>query len=206
LKQLHGSNIAHQDLKPSNVLVFDGRTSKLADLGRAAYQGHTPGHDHLHVAGDPTYAPPDLAYGFVLPEWNMRRLSCDVYHLGSMIVFFFTGMGMTGLLFKHLDLAFQPSARPFAGGWTGTFEDVLPYVREAFERAIEEFGNHVPDPKLREKLVTMVRQLCEPDSRLRGHPLTRRQGGGNSFSLERYITDLDLLARRAEVGTYKEAA
>ena len=136
----------------------------------------------------------------------MRRLSCDVYHLGSMIVFFFTGMGMTTLLFKHLDPSFQPSANPFTGEWTGTFEGVLPYVREAFERAIEEFGGHIADPKLRDKLVTMVRQLCEPDSRLRGHPLTRRPGGGNSFSLERYITDLDLMARRAEVGTYKEAA
>jgi serine/threonine protein kinase len=32
LKQLHGCGIAHQDLKPSNVLVFAGTTSKLSDL------------------------------------------------------------------------------------------------------------------------------------------------------------------------------
>lgn len=42
LNQLHTNGIAHQDLKPSNVLVFENKVAKLADLGRAAYQGHTP--------------------------------------------------------------------------------------------------------------------------------------------------------------------
>src|SRR6185437_7605631 len=41
LMQLHSAGIAHQDLKPSNVLVFEGKTSKVSDLGRAAYQGRT---------------------------------------------------------------------------------------------------------------------------------------------------------------------
>ena len=31
--------IAHQDLKPSNVLVFSRRISKVGDLGRAAVRG-----------------------------------------------------------------------------------------------------------------------------------------------------------------------
>ena len=35
LQQLHSVEIAHQDLKPSNVLIFDDDYSKLADLGRA---------------------------------------------------------------------------------------------------------------------------------------------------------------------------
>jgi hypothetical protein len=118
-----------------------------------------------------------------------------------MVVFFFLGVGMTPLVFKHLDTAFQPSARPFHGGWTGTFHGVLSYVRDAFDRAILEFGGQIPNEALRAKLTTIVRQLCEPDSRLRGHPLSRSTTG-NSFSLERYITDFDLLARRAEIGMY----
>ena len=125
LKQLHSSGVAHQDLKPSNILVFEGRISKLADLGRASYRGHSPAHDQLAFAGDPIYAPPDLAYGFNPSEWNMRRLGCDAYHLGSMVVFFFAGTGMTPLLLKHLDRGFHPAAHPFNGGWTGTFEDVV---------------------------------------------------------------------------------
>jgi serine/threonine protein kinase len=201
LKQLHGSGIAHQDLKPSNVLVFEGKISKLADLGRAAYQGHAPDHDQLTFAGDPAYVPPDLAYGFTLPEWNMRRLSCDAYHLGSMVIFFFCGMGMTPLLLKNLDKSLHPAAAPFHGGWTGTFQEALSYVREAFDRAIIEFSNEIRDPKLKQKLSIIVRQLCEPDPRLRGHPLTNSKNG-NSFAMERYISEFDLLAHRAEIGMY----
>ena len=44
-------------------------------------------------------------------------------------------------------------------------------------------------------IVTIVEELCEPDPRLRGHPLNRF-GKGNQYSLERYIAKFDLLARR----------
>lgn len=201
LKQLHTNGIAHQDLKPSNVLVFNKNTFKLADLGRASFQGHTPRHDELPVAGDPNYAPLDLAYGFVLPDWNTRRLGCDFYHLGCMVVFFFTGVSMTALTLEHLDDTFHPLY--FGGNYRGSYEDVLPYVRKAFNEAIEEFGNQITDERLRRELTQIVRQLCEPDISLRGHP-KNRSASGNSFSLERYLTIFDVLARRAEAGMFKE--
>lgn len=45
LTQLHGQQIAHQDLKPSNVLVFDSKIAKVGDLGRAALKGSFPPHE-----------------------------------------------------------------------------------------------------------------------------------------------------------------
>ena len=36
IQQLHGLTIAHQDLKPSNVLVFDDMDCRVADLGRSS--------------------------------------------------------------------------------------------------------------------------------------------------------------------------
>src|SRR6185437_6181885 len=102
LMQLHSAGIAHQDLKPSNVLVFEGKTSKVSDLGRAAYQGRTGPCDDLSFAGDPSYAPPELIYGHVDSDWRKRRLGCDLYLLGSMVAFFFTGAGSTGLLMCEL--------------------------------------------------------------------------------------------------------
>jgi len=39
LKQLHWAGIAHQGIKPSNILVFDNGESKISDLGHAWAKG-----------------------------------------------------------------------------------------------------------------------------------------------------------------------
>jgi serine/threonine protein kinase len=203
LRQLHAARIYHQDLKPSNVLVFDGNESKLSDLGRAVYEGESAPHYNLAFAGDPAYAPPDLAYLAVPSDLRQWRLSCDAYHLGSMLVFFFTGVGMTPLLMKHLDPLLQPRIFPYNGRWSGTYQEVLPYVRKSFDDAVIEFGERITNAKLREQLTRIVRELCDPDSNLRGHPKNRSRNG-NSFSLERYISEFELLRHRAEVGIYED--
>ncbi len=195
LNQLHTEEIAHQDLKPSNVLVFDAKTSKLADLGRASSRGQAPPHENREVAGDPEYAPLELCYHHVLPDWNSRRLGCDMYLLGGMVVFLFARANLTAMTLQELD----PSLRP--GAWQGTYADVLPYVREAFERALSTFAQDVDRaaPQLTAHLVQIVRELCDPDPALRGDPQERRPGA-NQFLLIRYVSLFDLLARRAEAG------
>jgi serine/threonine protein kinase len=190
LHQLHGQGIAHQDLKPSNVMVFKGTGSKVADLGRAAAKGQSPPYEDLEVPGDPSYAPPELLYGLCSPDWNQRRFGCDAYLLGSMIVFFFTGTGMTSVLFAELDPLCHWTS------WQGTYEEVLPYVREAFNRSLETLSQSI-NPEVREPITTIVRQLCEPDPDYRGHPKSQSTLG-NPYSLERYVSTLDLVARRVE--------
>jgi serine/threonine protein kinase len=194
LRQLHSQDIAHQDLKPSNVLVFEGaKVSKVADLGRASARGESPPHDKAIVAGDPEYAPLELCYDHVLSDWNPRRLGCDAYLLGGMAVFFFGQGNITAMVLDNL----HPSHRP--GAWRDTYPQVLPYVRDAFERALVTFGADVDrhGAHLRGTLVQMVRELCDPDPGLRGDP-SQRKPGANQFSLERYITRFDLLARQEE--------
>ena len=39
-----------------------------------------------------------MLYGEAPREWNARRIGCDVYHLGSMVVFFVTREAMTPLM------------------------------------------------------------------------------------------------------------
>lgn len=190
LRQLHNVGIAHQDLKPSNVLVFGDDLRKLADLGRAAYRGHSAPHEDYVIPGDPAYAPPELLYDYVSSEWPVRRFGCDAYLLGSMMLFLVTGMSASGLLVSNL----HEDYRPFR--WAGTFEEVLPYLREAFGQLLESFEAAVPTD-FQTDLSEVARQLCDPDPRLRGHPRDRA-GRGNPFSLERYVTRFDVLASRAE--------
>lgn len=191
LFQLHGQGIAHQDLKPSNILLFRGSISKIADLGRAAYQGHEAPHEDYQVAGDWSYAPPELLYGHLPSDWSARRYGCDAYLLGSMVVFLFTALSMTSLLLGAL----HPSQHWRV--WRGRFPDILPFLREAFGRAVDGFEKSVPEV-VRDDLSMMLRQLCDPDPALRGHPLTRARKG-NPYSLERYVSRFNLLAGRAEI-------
>jgi serine/threonine protein kinase len=102
IHQLHSAGIAHQDVKPSNILVFGKRTSKVADLGSASQKGTVCPRDDRHFAGDPSYAPPELLYGYLDPDWANRRFGCDAYLLGSMIIFMFTGLNATGLLLSKM--------------------------------------------------------------------------------------------------------
>jgi serine/threonine protein kinase len=193
LEQLHSMNVAHQDVKPSNVLLFDDLTSsKLGDLGRAAEKGVEPPHYDDPVPGDRGYAPPELLYDAVPNSWDAKRMGCDAYLLGSMIASLFTTVAMTPLIMMKLDERFRWM------NWHGSYEEVLPYIRAAFVDAIAYVADEFP-LELRSELTEALEQLCDPDPSLRGHPLNRRMRFGNPYSLERYISKFNTLASRAEI-------
>jgi serine/threonine protein kinase len=192
IAQLHAANIAHQDLKPSNVMTFEG-AAKIGDLGRASLKDAPPlPHDEQCIAGDRTYAPPELAYGFILQDWRARRLGCDLYHLASIGTFLLTGVSLTALWLQELDESMRP------GQWQGTFAEVLPFIRDAYDTAMARVGARLP-PALRADTCELLRQLGDPDPALRGHP-RNRIGHANHYSLERFVAKLDLLATKAEGG------
>jgi eukaryotic-like serine/threonine-protein kinase len=193
LYQLHSAKVAHQDLKPSNVLVFDADLSKVADLGCASVHGIVCPRDNNPFAGDSTYAPPDLLYGSIDPDWLRRRQAADVYHLGSMVTFFFCGIGMTAMILANVPPDHLPTV------WGGRYSEVLAEVRDAFGLALEQFSKNVPGDRLRKTLREAVSQLCDPEPSRRGHPSNRR-GSANPFSLERYVNLFNLLAQRAAIG------
>jgi len=190
-RQLHDNGVAHQDLKPSNVLVFGGIASKVADLGCASVQGTASPRDNEEIAGDWTYAPPELLYGELSSDWRVRRFACDLYQLGSLAVFLFTGQNVTSLLMSCLAKEHRP------GQWGDGYLEVLPFIRAAYDEVMEEFAASCPT-SVRDELVQRVRELCDPDVALRGHPLNRA-GRGNPYSLERYVASFDLLAGKVEV-------
>ncbi|MDY0885379.1 protein kinase [Dongia soli] len=95
LWQIHKEMIAHQDIKPSNILLYTKAGSKIADFGRSARKGHPVWHDDRKFAGDRSYAPPELLYGYTHADFVPRRMGCDLYMLGNLAAFLFTGVNVT---------------------------------------------------------------------------------------------------------------
>jgi serine/threonine protein kinase len=200
LTQLHSASVAHQDVKPSNVLHFEAqRTFKIGDVGRAIQEGIPVPHEKYGIAGDPAYAPPELLYGHFIPDWRTRRLGCDLYMFGSLIAFFFLGQGLTPLMINKIEPTFLPRSR--GGSWGGTYIEALPIVRRVFSDVLEELSIRVPI-EFEEDVVKSVRELCEPDPVLRGHPLNRRT---SQFDLSRYVSLFDLLSAKAAVSSRRQA-
>ncbi len=201
LRQLHSRMIAHQDVKLSNVLIFPaGAGAKISDLGRSVRQGRNIPHEMQDWPGELAYAPPEVIYGFIPEEFGARRFTADLYLLGSITCALFTGVQINAFLHDELPSEFFPP--DLNGTYTGSFADVLPHLKDAFERSMARISSALPSgTPYSERLPQMIREWCDPDPRERGHPVTRAQfgGNGNTYGLERYLSDLDLLANKAEL-------
>jgi len=194
ISQLHSKMIAHQDLKPSNVLIFNddsGTSGKIGDLGRATSPQIPSQVDSFDIAGDPTYAPPEQQYRATPVDYLDRRLGCDVYQLGSMLSFMFTGNHINTLV----QMEIYPEHNCF--NWRGTYAEVLPYLKDTYVRVIQRI-RELCCHELRDEIAPMIGYLCHPDVKERGHPLARRLQK-NVFSLDRVVSKLDLLSRRMEI-------
>ena len=156
LMQLHREQIAHQDLKPSNVLTYGNDGCRVADFGRSSRRGRDIWVDELKIAGDPSYAPPEQQYSHTHGDFVVRRIGCDLYLLGNLAAFLFTGINMTAALFSRMDPALCPQ------NWAGTYEQVLPHLQRAFADAVADISASI-DPLVRDQITTLVRELCNPD-------------------------------------------
>jgi serine/threonine protein kinase len=193
MQQLNQAKIVHQDLKPSNVLIFENEFEKIADLGRAWHASRDSPHDSMTCAGDEGYAPPELLYGFTSQDERERRYGADFYLLGSMVFFMFSGLRANALLFLELDEAHHPRV------WQGTYQEVLPYLSHAFSKMIQDFIASFSDQVLAAEIGDIVFQMCNPDIAARGDRLHAAMHG-SKFGLQRFISRLDRLKMQARLG------
>lgn len=194
LAQLHSVGIAHQDLKPSNVLVFPDEGSKLSDLGRASHINTPSAVDGFRIPGDTGYAPPEQWYGWCnAPGFSVRYLA-DMYNLGSLILFFFLNCSATTAIGSRIS---QKHAKNFSGS---DFIHDLPYIQHAFAEVLDELHERVQElaGDLAEEILVTARQLCEPDPRRRGDPKVLGSAHRPQHDLQPYISRFDRLAKHAE--------
>ncbi|MPT14500.1 MAG: hypothetical protein E2601_06295 [Microbacterium sp.] len=194
IRQLHKQEIAHQDIKPANALVFarpegGNPKGKVADLGRAHKSGIPTSHSGAVVPGDRSFAPPELLYGYQHPDIATRRFGGDVYQLGSLICYAFSGVTMNALLSDHLATSHHWDS--FGDG----YPQALPYLEGAFAAALTDLEETLPR-SVAPEVLRLVTYLCEPDLEQRGHPRSRG-AYGSRFALERVVGELNLAAVRA---------
>jgi hypothetical protein len=108
----------------------------------------------------------------------------------SMAVFLFTGVGITPLMYGQLRSEHHWEV------WTGSFEDVLPYVRDSWDAVVEDSSETI-DLEDEGELVSLVRYLSDPDPLRRGHPANHARNGSR-YGPQRFVSRFDFLAARAE--------
>lgn len=198
LFQLHGVKIAHQDLKPSNVMIFSDGMAKVGDLGRASSQDHASLHDQLSVAGDINYAPPEQLYGSPLNGWLDKRMRCDLYQFASVIIFVFFGRTLNTALFAELPPEIKPEH--FQGS-CASYDHALPFLLDAFDTVVSGWEAQCP-VWLGSDLMQIVRQAGHPNYLHRGARKTLRQSVPQ-LGLNRFVSDFDRLIRKASIEARK---
>ena len=196
LSQLHNAEVSHQDLKPSNILLF-GEESKIGDFGRSLC--FAPSMDcpydtmRVNFCGDLTYAPPEHTFKYwYTKDRNEWFYQIDNYMLGGLIVFYLTGMSINALLCSNLAV---DDLRSYRDGCK--FEEVILDLQNAFQKVLSDLYDELPDIKAKEKIIDVITYLCNPDPTQRGHEKDIASKGHN-YNLGRIISMLALIQKQVE--------
>ena len=195
LQELHGMNIAHQDVKPSNILFYPVEGSKITDLGSASQVGNPSGSDRWRVAGDPRYTTPEQWYGWSQSAGFEDRYLVDLYRLGSLIFFFFSNISAMDALQLKLSSKYR---KDFI---KSDFISDLPYLQYAFKESLDGLRESVEETAgdLTDQIIMIAGQLCDPDPQRRGDPRARVAKYRKQHDMQAYVSRFNTLARRAEL-------
>jgi serine/threonine protein kinase len=196
LQSLHSNDVYHQDVKPSNVLIFKaGKENKLADFGRSHSDQIISPIAKLPIPGDPKYAPLEQIYGYAPIDDRYRRISGDLYLLGSMIYFLFTGNMLTPAIVMRLAPEHRPFDKSTGTGWSGLGRDVIPYLQDSFAHALADLEialrSDIPEAlqaKFVPETVGLLRMLSDPDPMVRGYRAAKLPVHRDQLSLERFVS------------------
>lgn len=191
INELHSKNIAHQDIKPSNALVFDDYT-KISDIGRASALHKPFIYDSYPCAGDRNYMAPEQKYGYHTNNDFSDRFAADMFCFGSLFFFYFFNMSLSSL--------FETYFMMHGVVLTNDFNNDLPFWIRIFDMILYQTNEKLKDYMKEESanmIIRMIKELCYPDPHYRGHHKNVKQGF-SQYDFQRFISELDILANKAK--------
>ena len=189
LSQLHFKMIAHQDIKPSNILIFGNEVSKISDLGCATQFRN----ESDWQGGDTRYMPVELLYKHINPDWEIRRFGADVFMMGGLLTFLLADSNFLSLMMSKIPVDF----RPFNFG--GTFEQAKPYIMKAYYDTLDEIGA-ILHPAIRSDILQIISEMTHPIPEKRGNPQNLPIIKHKRFFLQKYISIADRLSKQVSWG------
>jgi eukaryotic-like serine/threonine-protein kinase len=187
LSQLHSAHIVHQDIKPSNILIFGEDYSKISDLGSATKMEKCSNWDKPNHVGDLRYAPIELLYGYCSNDWRTRRFGADLFMMGGILSYMISGLNMLSQIVSKLNTIYKPM------NYQGTYGEITPILLNAFYQSIEELKKDLP-LEIRNEMIEILSELLNPIPEERGNPANIRERIGQ-YSLIRYISKIDRLSK-----------
>ncbi|MBW8190655.1 protein kinase [Neiella marina] len=190
IRQLHGIGIAHQDIKPSNILCYQDKGSKISDLGRVTNVSGTSPFSNIEYTGDRSYAPLEAWFPGMIREFSDRKLS-DVFMFGSLVFHTIMGVQISACILEEVKLI-HPRINSLS------FAEGLPFYKSAFVTILNRFSercNELFDQRIADELTSIVKELCEPDPDTRGN--IKKLSKGARLSMDRYVGKMNMVHQNA---------
>lgn len=190
LSQLHYKLIAHQDIKPSNILIFGNEVSKISDLGCAKQFGNEPDWGEV---GDVRYLPVELFYKHISSDWEIRRFGADFFMMGGLLTFLLTDSNFLSLMMSKVPEAFWPL------NFGGTYQQAISYIMKAYYDTLDEVKEILPSA-IEDEIIQVISEMTHPIPEKRGNPQNLPIVRHNRFSLQKYISLADRLSKKVAWG------
>lgn len=200
VKQLHTKLIAHHNITPLSIEVFDDKSLyKVGGLQKSRTRQtilNSPVSAKL-FDGDYTFAPPEAYFGYKISEEMSTYYQIDTYMLGNLVVYYLTSMNLTTLISTKCPYTLLEWASKGA-----EYKQVLPDIINAFYKSLDDIKASVCEKELRDPIIAIIEGLCHPDPEKRGYPGGFAKVQANA-DLQRVLTKLDVLFRKAQLLLFK---
>lgn len=195
ITQLHAAGIAHQDIKPSNILCFDGKGSKISDLGRVTDRNGTSPFSSLPFPGDRNYAPPEHFYAYNPSCTFEGRISSDIFMVGSLLYHIVTDIQINASLFDEYNKIIN-------GIPINNYSDALPILNTAFGTVLNDLRKQsmsLFNQSITDQLLKIITEMCNPDVTKRG----KKGIGEHPPKMNRYVGMISNLVRETTTSGIK---